>query len=257
MKKVSFPLNVPKEVQLLQAAFQEADQELFLVGGCVRDAVLNKPAKDYDLVTSALPDHVEEILQDFPTKAVGKSFGVILVSVNGQEFEVATFRKDGQYSDGRHPDQVEFSTLEEDAFRRDLTINALYYNLKTQEVWDFHRGLEDLKNKKTKFVGQALDRLKEDKLRALRFVRFHGRLNAGAYHTLDQEAAKAIQQVVLAPDISGERIRDEFLKGLESVLNQQNFLYNLNDLGLLPQIFPDSEMFFYFTINLSISMNAF
>jgi tRNA nucleotidyltransferase/poly(A) polymerase len=164
--------------------------------------------------------------------------------VNGQEFEVATFRKDGQYSDGRHPDQVEFSTLEEDAFRRDLTINALYYNLKTQEVWDFHRGLEDLKNKKTKFVGQALDRLKEDKLRALRFVRFHGRLNAGAYHTLDQEAAKAIQQVVLAPDISGERIRDEFLKGLESVLNQQNFLYNLNDLGLLPQIFPDLEMFF-------------
>jgi tRNA nucleotidyltransferase/poly(A) polymerase len=105
--------------------------------------------------------------------------------------------------------------------------------------------LEDLKNKKTKFVGQALDRLKEDKLRALRFVRFHGRLNAGAYHTLDQEAAKAIQQVVLAPDISGERIRDEFLKGLESVLNQQNFLYNLNDLGLLPQIFPDLEMFLF------------
>lgn len=266
MKKLKVKMPVPQDVAALHAAFKAEGEQLFLVGGAVRDFAKSHfenshyQFKDHDLATSAHPERVEEILQKgifhkhLPkhtmVRPVGKSFGVILVTVPcvyvdspDLDYEIATFRKDAKTSDGRRPDSVTFSNIEDDAARRDLTINALYYDMDAEEILDFHDGLGDLQNNKVRFVGDAKERLVEDKLRALRFVRFHGRVNPGAYHTLDKAAANAINNLKLRPEISDERIRDEFLKGLNGVLHQQNFLYNLNDLGLMPQVLPGLDMF--------------
>lgn len=266
MQKLSVKMPVPQDVQSLHAAFKAEGEPLFLVGGAVRDFAKSHfdgshyQFKDHDLATPAHPERVEEILRKgvynkhlpkyTTVRPVGKSFGVILVTVPcaaadfpDLDYEIATFRKDAKTGDGRRPDSVTFSNINDDAARRDLTINALYYDMDAQEILDFHDGLEDLKNNKVRFVGDAKERLAEDKLRALRFVRFHGRVNPGAYHTLDKDAANAIGNLKLRPEISEERIRDEFLKGLSGVQSKQNFLYNLNDLGLMAQILPGLEMF--------------
>jgi tRNA nucleotidyltransferase/poly(A) polymerase len=266
MNKMKIRMPVPQDVAALHAAFKAEGEPLFLVGGAVRDFAKSQmdgthyQFKDHDLATPALPERVEEILRKgvhkkhlpkyTTVRPVGKAFGVILVTVPcahadfpDLDYEIATFRKDAKTGDGRRPDSVTFSNIEDDAARRDLTINALYYDMDAEEILDFHGGLDDLKNNKVRFVGDARERLAEDKLRALRFVRFHGRVNPGAYHTLDKAAANAISDLKLRPEISDERIRDEFLKGLSGVSHQQNFLYNLNDLGLMPQILPGLELF--------------
>lgn len=249
-------MPVPWEVEALHAAFKAEGQPLFLVGGAVRDFAqsvfrgTDYKFKDHDLATPAHPDLVEEILRkavgrrnDSVVRAVGKSFGVILVNIDGTDFEIATFRKDSETSDGRRPDSVTFSSIEDDAARRDLTINALYYDMDNEVVLDFHDGLNDLRSNNVRFVGDAKARLAEDKLRALRFVRFYGRVNPGMCHHMKQDAVEAITACTLRPEISEERIRDEFLKGLTSVLNKQAFLYNLSDLGLMAQILPGLDLF--------------
>jgi tRNA nucleotidyltransferase/poly(A) polymerase len=266
MKKLKIKMPVPQDVAQLHAAFKAEGEQLYLVGGAVRDFAKSHfdqshyQFKDHDLATSAHPERVEEILRKgvhkkhlpkyTTVRPVGKSFGVILVTVPcahadfpDLDYEIATFRKDAKTGDGRRPDHVTFSTIEDDAARRDLTVNALYYDMDAEEILDFHTGLEDVQNNRARFVGDARERLKEDKLRALRFVRFHGRMHPGAYHTLDKAAALAIIDLKLRPEISDERIRDEFLKGLVSVQHQQNFLYNLNDLGLMPQVLPGLDLF--------------
>lgn len=266
MKKLKVKMPVPQDVAALHAAFKAEGEQLFLVGGAVRDFAKSHfesshyQFKDHDLATPAHPERVEEILRKgvyhkhlpkyTTVRPVGKSFGVILVTVPcahadfpDLDYEIATFRKDAKTGDGRRPDSVTFSGIEDDAARRDLTINALYYDLDAEEILDFHGGLDHLQSNKVCFVGDAKERLEEDKLRALRFVRFHGRVNPGAYHTLDKAAANAIGNLKLRPEISDERIRDEFLKGLSGVLHQQNFLYNLNDLGLMSQILPGLDLF--------------
>jgi tRNA nucleotidyltransferase/poly(A) polymerase len=244
MRKLNLDLVVPESIQVLHRIFVDAGYKLYLVGGVVRDRLVshfhNKPfaPKDYDLVTDALPDAVEKLLVGYNCRGVGKSFGIVLVTVGGEDYEIATFREDSVTGDGRRPDYVVFSTIDKDADRRDLTINALYYDIGAGEVLDFHGGIEDIRLNCVRFVGNPEDRLVEDKLRALRYVRFQARMGG----SIDYEAFKAISNCTLRPEISEERIRDEFLKGLKSAVGIQSFINDLNNLGLLKQVFPGFDI---------------
>src|SRR3569623_3460811 len=147
-----------------------AGHEAVFAGGCVRDMLRGGEPKDYDVATSARPEQVRKI---FPNShAVGAHFGVIIVVMDGQPFEVATFRRDGDYSDGRHPDAVEFTSAEEDAKRRDFTVNGLFYNPLKDEVIDHVGGRADLEKKILRAIGDPRQRFQEDHLRLLRAIRF-------------------------------------------------------------------------------------
>lgn len=153
----------------------------YLVGGCVRDMLLNKTPKDYDIVTDA---SIEDLMGDligsgWVVKLVGDNFLVNAVSKNGHQFEIANFRKERGFSDGRRPDHVEIGTLEEDAARRDFTINSIYYdpfNGSNGSFIDPNNGMKDIQSKTLKFIGKPKDRIKEDYLRVFRFYRFLAKL---------------------------------------------------------------------------------
>jgi poly(A) polymerase len=181
-----------------------------LAGGCVRDMLLGIKPKDYDIATEAYPDEVEALFPN--TKAVGKAFGVVLVNIEGADFEVATFRSDGEYLDGRRPSTVHFSSIEEDAKRRDFTVNALFYDPLDDKVIDFVGGMADLENKVLRFVGDPEERIEEDKLRLLRFVRFLLKLK----FQMDEKSFMAVRMNAPAIfKVSSERIREELMKMLE------------------------------------------
>ncbi|HET7872566.1 MAG TPA: HD domain-containing protein, partial [Terriglobales bacterium] len=215
----------------------------YLAGGCVRDLLLGREPADYDVATSATPD---EVMRIFPrTYAVGAQFGVVLVPVlrDGPEgeranyaIEVATFRSDGAYSDGRHPDQVQFSSdARLDVQRRDFTINGLLLDPVNHELLDFVGGRQDLERGVVRAIGVAEHRFREDKLRMLRAVRFAARF---AYQ-IDPETFAAIRE--LAPEIhqvSRERIRDEILKMLTEGRARRAFEL-LDETGLLQQVLPE------------------
>lgn len=153
-------------------------QSTFLVGGCVRDTLLGKEPKDFDIVTDA---DISILLSDlaasgWEVKGVGDHFLVWIVSKNESMFEIANFRKEAGFSDGRRPDKVEIGTLEEDAARRDFTVNSIYYNPFTGEYIDPNGGIKDLRAKVLKFIGKPQDRIKEDYLRVFRFYRFLAKL---------------------------------------------------------------------------------
>ena len=151
------------EVRKIIFTLKESGAKAYLAGGCVRDALLKKVPKDFDIATSAKP---EEILKLFPGSNIqGKAFGVVSVSCKKGIVEIATFRKDGPYIDGRHPKSVEFLSDKEDALRRDFTINALFYDLKTEKVIDYVDGIEDLQKKIIRTVGEPEKRFREDHLR--------------------------------------------------------------------------------------------
>jgi len=141
---------------------QDNGHEAVFAGGCVRDFLMELPVNDYDIATSATPDQVESLFDK--TIPVGKSFGVIVVVIDNFQFEVATFRNDGNYSDGRRPDTVEFSSMKEDALRRDLTINGIFFNPISGFFIDYVNGIKDIKRKNIQFIGNTEDRIKEDKL---------------------------------------------------------------------------------------------
>jgi tRNA nucleotidyltransferase (CCA-adding enzyme) len=183
----------------------------YLAGGCVRDALLGIAANDLDLATDATPEAIEKL---FPkTVAVGKAFGVMLVIEDGISFEVATFRSDGSYKDGRRPENVVFTTPEEDALRRDFTVNALFYDLHEGRVLDFVGGLKDLADKKIKAVGIPHERFQEDHLRLLRAVRFSAQLG----FEIESETLSAVKDLASkAQTVSAERIHEEIYKLLKS-----------------------------------------
>jgi poly(A) polymerase len=204
-------------------------------GGCVRDTLLGVDPHDYDVATSAKPEEVEAL---FPrTVPVGAQFGVILVLEQGQEIQVATFRGDGFYRDGRHPESVTYTDAEGDARRRDFTVNGLFYDPLTSEVLDFVGGREDLKAGILRAIGTPSERFSEDKLRLLRAVRFATTLG----FTIDPETWKAVQE--RAPEIlavSAERIREELCKILLSPNRVRGFDL-LDESGLLHEILPEME----------------
>ena len=180
----------------------------YLVGGCVRDLVLGREPEDYDVATDAHPARVQEL---FPSSVdVGARFGVILVAGDGAQVEVATFRSDVGYSDGRHPDRVEYSSLpEEDVRRRDFTINGLMLDVETRQILDFVGGQEDLRQGIVRAIGAPELRFREDRLRMVRAVRFAARFG----YVIEPATFQAI--VAAAPhitEVSAERLRDEISK---------------------------------------------
>ena len=189
---------------------QSAGYQALLAGGCVRDRLLNREPADYDVATNATPD---QVLQLFPNGiTVGASFGVILVPQDGMKVEVATFRSDIGYADGRHPDRVEYSSSpEEDVKRRDFTINGLLMRHKTKEVLDFVNGQADLRAGIIRAIGEPDRRFAEDKLRMLRAVRFASRFG----YEIEAETFRAIRRHAKEiSQVSAERMREELTKML-------------------------------------------
>jgi poly(A) polymerase len=210
-----------------------AGHQAWFVGGCVRDLLLGREPADFDVSTDATPAHVLEL---FPgSVSVGAKFGVILVVHEDAKVEVATFRSDVGYSDGRHPDRVVFSkTPQEDVLRRDFTINGLLMDPRSGEVRDFVGGREDMKAKLIRAIGEPAQRFAEDKLRMVRAVRFAARLG----YAIDPATFTAIQQ--LAPEaavVSAERLRDELTRLLTEGAARRGFEL-LNESGLLPVLLP-------------------
>lgn len=175
--RIKYNINLTKDIIDIKDVFIKNGYELYLVGGSVRDVLLNKTPKDYDLATNAKPDDIENILQQngYKTIATGKAFGVINVITDSDEYEIATFRSDE--SKGRKPEVKIGVSIESDAARRDLRINALYYDIDTREIIDLVGGLDDLKNGTIQTVGNPQERFEEDPLRILRFFRFFCRFN--------------------------------------------------------------------------------
>ena len=243
-KKINYKNSVflDKSLIKLTNVFSENNYKLYVVGGAVRDMVLNKTPKDIDLVTDAVPDEVENILEKSGIKSIptGKAFGVITAVVDGDDYEIATFRED--LSGGRRPDGVSFTDIETDVKRRDLTINALYYDLKNQQIIDLVGGYDDILNNKVKAVGQAKDRFSEDRLRILRAVRFAGRFNS----KLDSDIDKALKEDSLLTGVSYERIRDEFYKGIKTSKEPLYYLNMLKEYKLFDSIFPNLEIDYNF-----------
>jgi tRNA nucleotidyltransferase (CCA-adding enzyme) len=198
----------------LERIYHTLDQngyKAYLAGGCVRDALIGRAANDLDLATDATPETIEKLFAK--TVPVGKAFGVMLVVQDGISFEVATFRSDGSYQDGRHPENIVFTTPEEDALRRDFTVNALFYDLHQGRVLDFVGGLADLAAKKIKAVGNPEDRFREDHLRIMRAVRFSAQLG----FAIDEATYDAVKSLApLVKSVSSERIHEETLKLLKS-----------------------------------------
>jgi tRNA nucleotidyltransferase/poly(A) polymerase len=176
-QRIKFSMNIPEDIQQIKDAFKKNGYKLYVVGGAVRDALLGKSPKDFDLATDAVPDKVEEIMKEagLRTLPTGKAFGVINVFTDQGEYEIATFREDT--TKGRNPEVKLGATIESDAARRDLRINALYYDLDTNEIIDLVGGVDDLKNGEINMVGNAQERFEEDPLRILRFFRFFSRFN--------------------------------------------------------------------------------
>lgn len=211
----------------------EAGYEALFAGGCVRDKLLGKEPKDYDIATSATPP---QVLKIFPgSNEVGAHFGVVIVHQQGQAVEVATFRTDGSYKDGRRPEVVVFSTAEEDAQRRDFTINGLFEHPETGEIIDHVGGVNDLKAHVLRAIGDPMKRFSEDGLRLLRAVRFSNRLG----FKLEENTRAAIRECApLLQKISPERIRDEFSQIITSSSRRAG-LEMLVELGLIEHMVPE------------------
>lgn len=216
------------------ARLKEAGHTAYFVGGCVRDSLLKRVVKDYDIATSARPD---DVLALFPqAKLVGSHFGVVLVS----NVEVATYRSDGAYIDGRHPDVVHFETdPAKDAARRDFTINGMFQNPETDEILDFVGGQADLSAGLIRAIGDPYERFQEDHLRMLRAVRFAARLN----FSIEARTLEAIQ--ALAPKIhtiAAERVRDELTRMLTEGAPRRA-MELLDETGLLVEVLPEIKAF--------------
>ncbi len=216
-------------VQKLQAAGHSA----YWVGGCVRDMILNKNPQDFDIATDASPTELEILFEK--TKGIGKHFGVMLIEENGHHFEVATFRSDAGYSDGRRPDAVIFSTAEEDAKRRDFTINAIFYDPIKKVFLDPTDGQSDLKRGLLRLVGDPDVRLQEDFLRILRAIRFKNRFGL-EYHTKTKAALKCHASLVI--ELAGERIQDELNKMITHQSSSKAF-HEFEQFGILEKIIPE------------------
>lgn len=218
-------------VQKLRAFGHEA----YFAGGCVRDMLLGSEPHDIDIATSALPQEVEKL---FPrTVAVGAQFGVIIVLENDAEIQVATFRHDGSYHDGRHPTEVIFTNAQEDAKRRDFTINGLFYDPISKEVFDNVNGRNDLTQKIVRAIGNPRQRFEEDKLRLLRAIRFATTLG----FEIEPTTWKAICELApKIPVVSAERIRDEIQKIFLSPHRLRGFDL-LDQSGLLRILLPEIE----------------
>lgn len=214
---------------------REEGYEAYLAGGCVRDFLLGKPPQDYDIASDAKPETVQRL---FPqTMAVGAKFGVVLVILDGDAFEVASFRHDGPYLDGRRPSQVRFASLREDIFRRDFTINGMMYDPIHDRVIDLVGGTEDLRRGLVRAIGDPRERFEEDRLRMVRAVRFAANLG----FTIAEDTFTAIQgHAPKITEISWERIGEEITRILTEGGAKRGFEL-LDASHLLRAILPEVE----------------
>lgn len=213
---------------------QAAGHTAFWAGGCVRDLIMGRPPKDYDIATDAVPDRVMALFDN--AVAVGKSFGVVRVPLEDQWYEVATFRRDHAYVDGRHPTGVSFSDPETDAQRRDFTVNALFFDPVQGVVIDYVGGRADIERRLLRTVGTAADRFREDHLRMLRAVRFAATLD----FRIDEATADAIRDnAARIADVSAERVRDELSRAWTEAARAGDALVMLDTLGLLAVVLPE------------------
>jgi len=221
----------------------------YFVGGSVRDGLLGRNIKEIDIVTSAKPDDIKRIFKR--TIEVGKAFGVIIVLCADQKFEVATFRKDLEYSDGRRPDKIEFSDEVEDALRRDFTVNGIFFDPINQKLIDYVDGVYDINRKIIRTIGNPYDRFSEDKLRMLRAVRFSAQLD----FCIESETINSIKRMSYQISVvSRERIRDEFFKilNLDKPISQYlEVIYDTGMWGVLEIDFDKNNIVFVDKIRLS------
>ena len=206
---MKFKINIPADANELIHTLQNNGHSAYIVGGCVRDSILGRTPHDYDICTSATPSEMLEIFKDKKIIETGLQHGTVTVVVNGEPYEIATYRIDGIYSDNRRPDTVIFTDkLVEDLRRRDFTINAMAYN-DEEGLIDPFNGMEDIKYKKISCVGRAEDRFGEDALRILRAIRFAAQLEFTIMPGTDWEIHKQYKNL---ENISIERINSEFCK---------------------------------------------
>ncbi len=211
----------------------QAGKLAYFAGGSVRDAVMGNNPSDIDMATSASPEEIISLFRR--TVAVGKAFGVIVVIMGNYQYEVATFRKDGLYVDGRRPIHIDFASPEEDVMRRDFTVNGLLYNPLTRELMDYVGGMDDILTKTIRTIGNPEERFTEDKLRLLRCIRFAVRLD----FQIEKDTFRAVKKLSGSiNEISKERIASE----LEKILTSRNpaaAVRLLDESGLLEQILPE------------------
>jgi poly(A) polymerase len=221
-----------KAISIVQGLRREG-YKAYLAGGCVRDMLLKKPPQDYDIATDARPEEVQRIFGT--TIPVGAQFGVILVMIEGEPFEVASFRHDGPYLDGRRPSKVRYGSLEEDIRRRDFTINGMVYDPIDDRIIDLVEGRKDLERRTVRAIGAPGERFQEDRLRMIRAVRFAASLR----FDIEAETFAAIQQLAPAiADISWERIGDEVTRILTEGGARRGFEL-LDQSGLLAVFLPE------------------
>lgn len=238
--RVKHEIRIPKSIHIIHEIFNKKGFKLYLVGGAIRDTLMGRYPKDFDLATDATPEKIKELLPMFPTIESGEQFGVVNVVTDDDTFEIATFRED--IGKGRRPDEVKFSTIDKDVLRRDLTINALFYDLDTKEIVDLVGGISDLENGIVKTVGKASERFDEDKLRILRALRFAARVGSD----VDEGIDKAIKEdnSTISGDgkpLAQERIQDEFVKGIKQAKSSKHFIEMVKRYGLFKWVFHDMD----------------
>ena len=226
-------MSLQDKARFIVQRLRQEGYEAFFAGGCVRDMLLNKSPQDYDIATSARPEDLQRL---FPqTIPVGAQFGVILVLIDGQPFEVASFRHDGPYLDGRRPSQVRYGSLEEDILRRDFTINGMVYDPIEDRVIDLVEGRRDLERRLVRAIGNAEERFAEDRLRMIRAVRFAASLD----FEIDAATFAAIQKFAgTITQIAWERIGDEVTRILTERGARRGFEL-LDGSGLLQILLPE------------------
>jgi poly(A) polymerase len=228
-------MNLEARAQKIAACLREAGHIAYFAGGYVRDRLLGLDAQDIDIATDARPDQVQAL---FPrTVAVGAHFGVVVVMDGPAAFEVATFRADGAYIDGRRPEGVVFTTPEGDALRRDFTVNGMFFDPTTETIIDFVGGQSDLKERVLRSIGDPPERFREDKLRMLRAVRFSATLG---FH-IEEKTWQALGSMTAEIGVvSAERIRSELVKIFTSPGRVAGWDL-LDASGLMAQILPEIE----------------
>ena len=240
-------MQIPKDISEIHDRFKKSGKDLYLVGGCVRDFKLGLEPKDFDMATNAYPEEIEHILEGFRFDLTGKNFGVMRVYTeeSPKGYEIATYREDETV--GRKPKVKVGSTIQNDANRRDITINALYYDIDKKEIIDLVDGTKDLESKTIRACGNPINRISEDALRILRAVRFKNIIGG----ELESELSKAIlaNPVLECPDDEGnvvpiaqERISEEFLKGMEKSMNVKTYVQDLYKYQLLGQVFRNMHL---------------
>ena len=213
-------MNKQEIISEILIPLEKAGYQAYFVGGCVRDTLMNKPVNDYDVVTDATPDKIKNIFNHFPLVDINsEAFGIVVVNLNGDNIEIATFRKDRE-CDGRHTEVTYTSSMEEDASRRDFTINALYEDSKGNIYDPLNEGLKDIEEGNLRFIGDAQERLKEDNLRLLRFFRFAATKSSKEGKQLTHYLPSSCVSYILSDifvdsfniRVSGERIGKEMKK---------------------------------------------